>query len=136
MSQEYEVKISNDFEDKVFHELKNYNDQFEPRVDYQSVTFFVDKNGQFVGGLQGFAAWDTFEISNMIVLRRKEGIGTALIKKAEDYCNQRKISKITASTLDFQAPGFYSKLGFKEFATIPNYAGEHTCHYFIKRLNN
>ncbi len=75
-----------------------------------------------------------FEISNFYVENKNHGIGTKLIKKVEDYAHENGLNKIIASTIDFQAPAFYKKMGFQLFATVPEYAGEHACHFFIKRL--
>jgi ribosomal protein S18 acetylase RimI-like enzyme len=36
--------------------------------------------------------------------------------------------------MNFQAPEFYSKMGFEKYIELPDYAGQHSCHYFIKRL--
>lgn len=121
--------------ERVFDELRKYNDQFEPKVNYEQVTFYAeDDNGEFIGGLEGFRAWDGFEISNMVVLKRKQGIGRKLIKQVEDYCRDHNLNKITVWTLAFQAPGFYTKCGFEEIACTPKIAGDHACYHFIKRL--
>ncbi len=131
-----EIKSSNDMAPRIFDELKKYNDQFFPKVNYEPVTFYAEDDGAFLGGLDGYKAWDGFEISNMVVLKRKQGIGRRLIEQVEVYCYEHKLTKITAWTLDFQAPEFYKKCGFECFAVVPNSAGEHACHFMIKRLSS
>lgn len=128
------VKSSDQMTHRVFDELRQYNDQFEPKVNYQEKMFYVEENGEFIGGLEGFLAWDFFEINNVVVLNRGKGIGTALIKEAEKFAKENNANKIIASTIAFQAPNFYKKCGFDEFAVVPHMAGEYACHYFIKRL--
>lgn len=129
-----EIKITNEADQRVFEELKRYNDQFEPQVNYQPVSICIENEGEFLGGLEGNIAWDRFEISNMVVLQRQQGIGTALMSKLEDYCHEKGIKKIYAWTLDFQAPGFYTKMGFETACIIKDFAGSHSCYHFIKRL--
>lgn len=120
--------------ERVFDELRRYNDQFEPKVNYHQKTFYIEEDGEFVGGLEGFVAWDVFEISNIVVLKKGKGYGTALIQKAEKFARDNKANKIVAWTLGFQAPGFYRKCDFEEVSVVENFAGEHSCHYFMKRL--
>ncbi len=129
-----EIKESEAVADKIFNELKSYNDQFEPKVNYEKVAFYVEEDGEFIGGVEGYAAWNIFEISNIIVLKRKQGIGTKLIQRVESYARQKKLNKLMAFTLDFQAPEFYKKQGFETIAIVPNFAGEHACHYLMKRI--
>tara|TARA_B100001750_G_C15340572_1_gene512035 strand:- start:435 stop:836 length:402 start_codon:yes stop_codon:yes gene_type:complete len=121
---------------KVFEELKAYNDQYDPKVNYQPYTFVAQKDGQFIGGLEGAIAWDNFEINNIVVLDKRKGIGTKLLEHLEDFCKSKNITSITCSTMAFQAPEFYTKRGFESFAVVPNYAGEHACHYFLKRFKS
>ena len=129
-----EIKSSNDMAGKIFSELKNYNDKFEPKVNFEHKTFYIEDDGEFVAGLEGFFAWDVFDISNMISLRKREGLGRKLIAQAEEYAKEKGATKITAWTLDFQSPEFYKKCGFQRYAKLENFAGKSTCHYFVKYL--
>lgn len=128
------IKQSADMTGKVFDELCQYNDQFEPKVNYKPITFIAEEDGKFIGGLEGYIAWDHFEIANMAALKKKCGIGRHLIEHLERFCKQNKITSISCWTLDFQAPDFYKKCGFETVAVVPEYAGKHACHHFIKRL--
>ena len=119
---------------RIFAELKDYNDQFEPKVNYEAISFCAEENDEFIGGIEGYMAWDAFEITNMIVLKKGQGIGRKLLNRLEEFVKEKGVTKIKAWTLDFQSPGFYKKCGYETFAVIPNFAGEHSCHYLIKRL--
>ena len=129
-----EIKVSNDMAHKVFDELRQYNDNYEPKVNYKPITFYIEEGGEFIAGLEGFLAWDMFEIGNMVALEKRKGLGTRLINHAEAYAKENGANKMIAWTLDFQAPNFYRKMGFEEVVKMPNYAGKHSQYYFIKRF--
>lgn len=128
------ITIDNSKAQRVFDELRAYNDQFTPKVNYEPVTFSAESSGEFLGGLEGFKAWDHFEISNMVVIKRGQGIGRALLAEVEVYCRRHGLTTMVASTMDFQAPGFYEACGFEKFGEVAGFAGKHTCHYYVKRL--
>ncbi|MFZ2587649.1 MAG: GNAT family N-acetyltransferase [Alphaproteobacteria bacterium] len=130
------VRISHDHPDadKAFNELKEYNNQFEPKVDFEKVVLVAEDNGKFMGSIDAHRAWDFLEISNMVVLKKRKGIGSKLMAEAESYAKTNKLKKILLWTMDFQAPEFYKKMGFKEYAVLPDVAGKHSCHYFVKEI--
>ncbi len=130
------IEKLNQADDRILRKLEDYNNHFEPKVNYKPVIFQATENGKFLGGLDGHIAWDTFEINNLIVEKRNQGIATQLMQEAENFAKAHGANKIIASTLSFQAPRFYKKCGFVEFCTLPNFAGKHTQHYFMKRLEN
>lgn len=119
---------------QIFGHLRDYNNQFEPKVNYRPQAFVVEEDGDLIGGLEGAIAWDNFEIGNMVTLKQRQGIGSILIGHLEGFCREHDVNSITCWTLDFQAPEFYEKKGFEKVAVVPNFAGKHSCHHFIKRL--
>jgi len=129
-----EVKISNDVASTVFNELRKYNDDYEPKVGYKPITFYIEENDVFKAGLEGHLAWDAFEIANMVAVDKKRGFGSKLIKAAEGFAKENGANKMVAWTLEFQAPAFYKKMGFEEVVKIPNFAGKHAQYYFMKRF--
>lgn len=64
---------------------------------------------------------------------RKEGIGTFLIKKIEEYAKENNIIGIRVGTFDFQAKRFYEKLGYKLFGQIED-CPPFTIHYDFKKV--
>ncbi len=125
---------NNIISENILRRLEDHNNNFSPKVNYQPICFVAEDKDEFMGGVDGYKAWDMFEITNIIVTDKGQGIGTKLINEVEKYCIKSKLTKITAWTLDFQAPAFYERCGFTKFATVPEMAGEHSCHYFIKRI--
>jgi ribosomal protein S18 acetylase RimI-like enzyme len=96
------------------------------------------ETGEFVGGLLGMAHWNHFFVSALYVDRRfrKSGIGRELIKRAEALALERGCDVIYLDTFDYQAPGFYEKLGFKVFGKLEDYPPGHQRFYLKKRICN
>jgi len=66
--------------------------------------------------------------------QRQRGIGRALVQALEAEAARRGCALVTLSTHTFQAPGFYTKLGYQQVATIPDYPQGHAKLHYIKRL--
>jgi len=49
---------------------------------------------------------------------RKSGYGTALMRRAEQIARERACDVVFLSTMTFQAPAFYAKLGYKMFGEL------------------
>ncbi len=95
-----------------------------------------DGAGQVVGGL---LAWTT--IRNMILddlwlddAYRGRGLGTKLLLEAERIARNAGCLACQTYSFDFQAPGFFRKLGYQSYGVSDGYPHGVTEHYFIKRL--
>lgn len=87
---------------------------------------FIRKNGYVRGGLFGevhtddvftpHADIDLFWIDSTI---RGTGLGTKVMNFAFEHLKQRDAKVIELSTLDYQAPLFYEKMGFSRIHTDP-----------------
>ena len=56
------------------------------------------------------------------------------MKQAEALALARGCDAIFLDTFDFQAPGFYEKLGFEVFGVLPDYPRGHKRFYMVKQL--
>lgn len=65
---------------------------------------------------------------------RSKGIGRRLMKLAEDDARRMKLSGIEVWTQSWQAPGFYRKLGYEEFAVIDDFTPGRKRHAFRRHL--
>ena len=65
---------------------------------------------------------------------RRQGHGTTLLKAVEAQARSCGCRQIMLETHDFQAPGFYRKLGFEVAARIADYPRGHHYLTFLKRL--
>lgn len=92
--------------------------------------------GEIVAGIHGHTWGGCCEISRLWVHEstRGQGLGTRLMRAAEEEARRRGCHQIVLSTHSFQAPKFYERLGFTRFAAIPNYPKGFEQYFYIKEL--
>jgi GNAT superfamily N-acetyltransferase len=80
----------------------------------------TDEHGHHVGGLWGRFAYDWLFIELLAVPEAYRGgrYGTALMEQAERIARANECVGIWLDTYEFQARGFYEKLGFEVFGTL------------------
>jgi ribosomal protein S18 acetylase RimI-like enzyme len=92
---------------------------------------------KFVGGLTCAIWHQTMHIDLLAIEKahRKQNLATKLMRKAQDKALESGVTSMTVNTQDFQARGFYEKLGFTVFGQLEDvpYVGT-TKYYLIKRL--
>jgi GNAT superfamily N-acetyltransferase len=98
--------------------------------------FLYDDADRIVGGV--FArVWDgVLDVSLLWVHEdyRGEGYGRKLMEAAEAEGVRRSCEIAELRTFDYQAPEFYKRIGYEEFAVSENFPRGHTRHFFRKRL--
>jgi ribosomal protein S18 acetylase RimI-like enzyme len=103
-----------------------------------------EKDGErmVIGGLQGSSSFGGAYVSLIAVRkdwRAKRGVGKALLKRFFSICAQRqdypaKVGYL--ATFDFQAMGYYPKVGFTLDAKLPGWAHNITAAFFSKQLDD
>ena len=77
-----------------------------------------EKAGRRVGYLLAYQAADEIEIARVAVVEevKRQGVGTALMKKLQEEGTQRKAGKILLDVREknYTAQAFYEKTGFKK----------------------
>ncbi|WP_192561582.1 GNAT family N-acetyltransferase [Pseudomonas gozinkensis] len=104
---------------------------------YEPVALLVrDDNDAILGGLYGhtFYRWLFIELLAVPEEGRGQGIGSKLMNMVEEFAREKDCVGIWLDTFDFQAPGFYKKLGYTECGEILDYPLGHKRHFFQKRL--
>src|SRR5690554_4682504 len=66
---------------------------------------------------------------------RGQGVGRQLMEQAEVVAREHGCSGIWLDTFTFQAPGFYSKLGYTVFGEISNYPPGNSRFFLQKHLS-
>jgi len=96
-----------------------------------------DEHGKILGGLYGYFAWAWLEIHILVIdeAHRKQGIGKALLQKAEAVALQKKVYKIRLNTFEFQAPQFYEQFGYQVVAVEEGFPEGYRTYHFHKMLN-
>ena len=98
--------------------------------------FLRDSGDDIVAGVYGWTWGGSCEIRTPWVHEhwRGRGVGTQLMKVAEDEARVRGASQIVLSTHSFQAPDFYRQLGFESVGQVDDYPAGHQSIYMRKRL--
>lgn len=129
---------------KVLSEgIKSYNQQhipdavvFEP--DTKFAIFAKDENGEVLGGIRACAYWNycLLELVWLSDKIRRKGIGTQLMKAAEEYAKSKGFEYVRTETVDFQAQAFYLKLGYTVYGELPDFPKGHTTYCLIKKISD
>jgi len=94
----------------------------------------TDAHGKEVGGLWGRCAYDWLFVELLAVPEeyRGGGFGRALMQQAEAIARGHGCIGMWLDTYEFQARGFYEKLGFEIFGTLDDHpVGQK--HFFLRK---
>lgn len=91
---------------------------------------------EVTGGLWGISyyRWLFIELLVLPESARGQGLGTRLMRAAEQEAHARGCIGIWLDTFSFQARGFYEKLDFTVFGEIEDYPPGHSRFWLRKRL--
>ena len=113
---------------------------FEDTIEDELVVFKVtDSDGSIIAGCNLIInCWRVADLDILWVKKtyRRQGIGSALIRKAERAAREKGCRLMTLGTFDFQARPLYEKFGFAVCGTIEDCPTKGHTHYdMIKRLD-
>jgi len=106
-----------DLDARLSKELGAYNIAASG-FDEREFTVKVEDGQGLVAGLSGWT-WGTCAGIAMVWVRedsRRSGVGRRLLAAAEQVARDRACQRLTVSSFTFQAPAFYERHGFVEFA--------------------
>jgi ribosomal protein S18 acetylase RimI-like enzyme len=123
--------------DYIKSELKNYNYAYLGPYNLQRFALYItDQKGAIISGLYGFILAKHYAVRIEFIWTkaelRNQHLASTLIHKLEEYA---KCHFIQASTMSFQAVGFYEKLGFQHIGTIPKWFCGHDELFYLKKIN-
>jgi GNAT superfamily N-acetyltransferase len=124
-------------DERLSNELDAHNFEAVGRDDLRELTVRVDDDGELVAGASGWT-WGTCAGLGMLWVDervRREGWGGRVLAAAEDVARERGCRQLLVSSFTFQAPDFYRRHGYTEFARSPDLPveGEDDVH-FLKSL--
>jgi ribosomal protein S18 acetylase RimI-like enzyme len=95
--------------------------------------FVRDDSGSIVAAAAGHTWGGTCELRQVWVAeaQRRAGLGRRLLAAAEAEARRRGCFQLVLMTHSFQAPDFYSKLGFEIVSELPDYPRGHA--YLVLR---
>lgn len=106
-----------------------------PNVNQRPLSLLLeDAQGSVVGGFYGTTYWQWMEIIALWVAPPLRGRGYArrLVLLAEESAGTRGCHGAFVDTFSFQARGFYEKLGYQVFGSLPQFPAGHERFYLRK----
>lgn len=84
-----------------------------------------DSEGTLVGGAAGETWGEVFELAYLGVEEawRQQGVGSALLVRAEAEAGARGCRRVVLDTYSFQAPAFYARHGYREYGRVGGFGG-------------
>jgi GNAT superfamily N-acetyltransferase len=95
-----------------------------------------DAPGQAAGGLwaRSYYHWLILDLLVVPDPLRGQGIGTALLARAEAAARRQGCVGVWLDTFSFQAPAFFARHGYAAFGVIPDHPAPHRRVFLSKRL--
>jgi ribosomal protein S18 acetylase RimI-like enzyme len=95
-----------------------------------------DDQGHLVGSLDAEMFWGKLHVSNVIVAEdsRRNGVGTRLMKSAEEIASKRGFTGIYLETMSFQGEEFYLGLGFARVGELGGFENGSTMVFLHKAI--
>ncbi|MFX2611197.1 GNAT family N-acetyltransferase [Enterobacter mori] len=132
-------KVTPEEKEELLTGLRAYNGQFLDLANFSGdIGVYVrDEKGIMLGGLIGVRKGDWLNIDFLWVSDsvRGSGVGSELIKTAEDEARRQGCKHALVDTASFQARPFYEKQGYRLQMSLQDYpcAGMQR-HYLAKAL--
>jgi len=106
------------------------------KVDHRPLTITLRHKGKIVGGLVGetFFGWLLVNLLWIADQHRGKGFGKSLVEAAEAEARKRGACRVYLDTFSFQAPGFYEKMGYREFGRLKEFPAGHDRVWMSKAL--
>lgn len=101
-----------------------------------SFTILVRKEGKIVAGCNGSMICGSIYTDQLWVdpNLRNRGVGKKLMETVHEYGKKHGCTLATVTTMDFQAPNFYAKLGYKIDFSKAGYSKGASCIFMSKKL--
>ena len=117
--------------------LNEYSARFAPATDW-SPHWIVGRDavGAVRAGVRYIIAYDWLFVHWLWVANpyRKQGIGSKLLMSAEVAARERGCRGAYLDTFTFQAPEFYPRHGYREFARLDDFPPGHTRIWLSRSL--
>jgi GNAT superfamily N-acetyltransferase len=119
-------------EDRIYE----FNSRATGIADGEWLAFFVRERDRIVAGICGNTWGGTCELRQFWIeeSQRQRGLGTKLLRAAEQEARRRGCTQIVLMTFSFQAPAFYERNGFEVVVAIDEHPRGHRNLLMRKRL--
>lgn len=135
---EQSARRNKDVIEKIENGLTDFNRSVQPDPDASPLVLVVEDGEETVGGVLGRSAygWMRIDVAWVTERLRGQGLGKALLERAEEIARARGCIGIHLDTHGFQAPAFYEHLGYEAFATLSDYPKGQQHYFFKKKLTS
>lgn len=99
--------------------------------------YLFDTDDNLLGGLVAVTYWGALYIDMLWVAEsmREQGLGMALMQRAEAEALERGCTFGWLRTFSFQARGFYEKFGYRVIGELENHPPGYTYYFMRKDFN-
>jgi GNAT superfamily N-acetyltransferase len=131
------VNVQQESREAVIRGLYQFNTRHLGIYEWLGLDVYVrNTEGRVIGGLVGDTALGWFTIHALWVEDecRRAGVGSAILRAAEEAAIRRGCCAAVLDTLSFQAPVFYERCGYTRVGVIDEYYGGMQRIFMQKRL--
>ncbi|MBQ6003668.1 MAG: GNAT family N-acetyltransferase [Clostridia bacterium] len=136
----------------IYNETDTFTESFRERIEEQfseqlkengiennflPFNIVACHEGEKIGAVSGFRIYQEIYVDELIVFKeyRGRGIGRRLMELVEEKFREEDLDNINLVTNEFQAVGFYEKIGFhEEYVRVNRYDHRLNKHYMVKYL--
>jgi GNAT superfamily N-acetyltransferase len=122
---------------EIGRSLIGYNSASFGPMNIQPLLLTVrDGAGTLHAGLGGkiFYQWLAVDLLWVAEALRGKGLGTSLLRRAEDEARARGCANVWLDTIGAKSPAFYEKNGYSAWGELPDYPPGHKRTFFRKSL--
>ena len=115
-----------------------YNDRAHGPHGWTPLALVIrDEAGVVAGGLWAESFFDWMLVRLLVIPEpaRRTGLGTRLMRQAEQAAREAGLVGVWLDTFSFQARPFYEKLGYTCFATLADHPRGGARHFMAKRFD-
>jgi ribosomal protein S18 acetylase RimI-like enzyme len=116
--------------------LRRYNDSQAGPSGYRALVISLTRGGESLGGLWGYTSYGWLYVQLLAVeeAARGQGAGRELLRRAEAEALARGCHGAWLDTHEFQARGFYERLGYEVFGELADYPPGFARYFLRKTL--
>jgi GNAT superfamily N-acetyltransferase len=121
---------------EIIKGLRAFNARALGKFEFKPLSITLRHRGAIVGGLVGetYLGWMFIGLFWVADEFRGQGFGTKIMRAAEKEARGRGVKNAYVDTFSFQAPGFYEKLGYREFGRLDGFPAGHHRSWMTKAL--
>jgi GNAT superfamily N-acetyltransferase len=136
---EVKANATNDDRTEIWRRIEAFNDAYTGPEEDRPLAILVSdaEDGSPRGGLFGrsYYGWLFIELLIIDASLRGQGVGTQLMRRAEEEASRRGCHGVWLDSFSFQAPGFYQRLGYEVFGVLEDYPPGDRRFFLRKRLD-